>query len=416
MTSLLRPISVPLGLLISVLGCILPAWSGELLEMPLSEAQTRLLNANPNILRARATWEAAQAGLQTAGARPNPTLGVSVSSIKPGQRGSYWDRPLDQILSLNQTLERGDKRALRLQAAEHGLQASQAELDNTIRLMRGELAGTWVQLKAAQEIHQTALENAALAERTAQAAAVRLKAGDLSGVDAARFAADAARVRNDARLAERDLTRAQLALALLLGYPADGPALVAKGDWPTAPAPSRPAEGQERPDLAAARLRLAQADQQRNLARAQRTRDITVGVQYEHQPPDGRNTYGFSLSIPLFVGNDFRGDIARSEADYTTASIQLEDIRARARSEQQALSSELAAHQATFNTLRDQVLPAAERAAKGAEVAILKGGMGLTDYLDTQRTLRITRIELIQARAALASTALLLNLAEDTQK
>ncbi|MGL4410185.1 MAG: TolC family protein, partial [Zoogloea sp.] len=94
MTSLLRPISVPLGLLISVLGCILPAWSGELLEMPLSEAQTRLLNANPNILRARATWEAAQAGLQTAGARPNPTLGVSVSSIKPGQRGSYWDRPL----------------------------------------------------------------------------------------------------------------------------------------------------------------------------------------------------------------------------------------------------------------------------------------------------------------------------------
>lgn len=416
MTSLLRPISVPLGLLISVLGCILPAWSGELLEMPLSEAQTRLLNANPNILRARATWEAAQAGLQTAGARPNPTLGVSVSSIKPGQRGSYWDRPLDQILSLNQTLERGDKRALRLQAAEHGLQASQAELDNTIRLMRGELAGTWVQLKAAQEIHQTALENAALAERTAQAAAVRLKAGDLSGVDAARFAADAARVRNDARLAERDLTRAQLALALLLGYPADGPALVAKGDWPTAPAPSRPAEGQERPDLAAARLRLAQADQQRNLARAQRTRDITVGVQYEHQPPDGRNTYGFSLSIPLFVGNDFRGDIARSEADYTTASIQLEDIRARARSEQQALSSELAAHQATFNTLRDQVLPAAERAAKGAEVAILKGGMGLTDYLDTQRTLRITRIELIQARAALASTALLLNLAEDTQE
>ncbi|MCE1184425.1 MAG: TolC family protein [Rhodocyclales bacterium] len=416
MPPLLRAIVAPLGLLLSVLGYASPAWSGEHRAISLTEAQARLLDANPDILRARAALAGARADLQTAGARPNPTLGVSVSSIKPGQRGSYWDRPLDQILSLNQTLERGDKRALRLQAAEHGLQASQAELDNTIRLMRGELAGAWVQLKAAQEIHQTALENAALAERTAQAAAVRLKAGDLSGVDAARFAADAARVRNDARLSELDLTRAQLALALLLGYPADGPALVAKGDWPTAPAPSRPAEGQERPDLAAARLRLAQADQQRNLARAQRTRDITVGVQYEHQPPDGRNTYGFSLSIPLFVGNDFRGDIARSEADYTTASIQLEDIRARARSEQQALSSELAAHQATFNTLRDQVLPAAERAAKGAEVAILKGGMGLTDYLDTQRTLRITRIELIQARAALASTALLLNLAEDTQK
>jgi outer membrane protein, heavy metal efflux system len=411
LNALLRPIIAPLGLLISVLWCASPAWSGELRAISLSEAQARLLEANPDILRARAALAGARADLQTAGARPNPTLGVSVSSIKPGQRGSYWDRPLDQVLSLNQTFERGDKRALRQQAAEHGLGATQAELDNTVRLMRGELAGAWVQLKAAQEIHQTAQENAALAERAAQAAAVRLKAGDLSGVDAARFAADAARVRNDARMAGLDLSRAQLALALLLGYPADGPALVAQGDWPDTDALAR--IDKERPDLAAARLRLAQADQQRAIARAQRTRDITVGVQYEHQPPDGRNTYGFNVSIPLFVGNDFRGDIARSEADYTTASIQLDDTQARARNEQQSLAAERAARQAAFSNLRDQVLPAAERAAKGADMAILKGGMGLTDYLDTQRTLRATRIELIQARAALATATLLQNLAGD---
>jgi cobalt-zinc-cadmium efflux system outer membrane protein len=60
------------------------------------------------------------------------------------------------------------------------------------------------------------------------------------------------------------------------------------------------------------------------------------------------------------------------------------------------------------------VLPAAERAGRGADIAIQKGGMSLTDYLDTQRSLRAARIEAIQARADLARAALMLRLAGDT--
>ena len=60
-------------------------------------------------------------------------------------------------------------------------------------------------------------------------------------------------------------------------------------------------------------------------------------------------------------------------------------------------------------------MPAAEKAARGADVAIQKGGMSLTDYLDTQRSLRAARIETIQARADLARAGLLLRLAGDTQ-
>ena len=72
------------------------------------------------------------------------------------------------------------------------------------------------------------------------------------------------------------------------------------------------------------------------------------------------------------------------------------------------------ARAARLDRIRNVVLPAAERAGRGADIAIQKGGMGLTDYLDTQRNLRAARIEAIQARADLSRAALMLRLAGST--
>ncbi len=367
--------------------------------LDLAAVERILLDANPSIQQARAAQAAARAGIDMAGARPNPILTASVTSINPARNhGSAWDRPMDSVLRVDQLVERGDKRQLRLNAAEHNLSASGADLDNTIRLARIDLARAWTDLRAAQDIRRIALENAALAGRAADAAELRGKAGDLAGV------------ANDAQQAELELSRARLALALLLGNRIPAGQLQASDDWPSA----EPAPGSARPDLAAARQRLEQAAALRELARAQRTRDVSVGVQYEHFPPDARNTYGVSISVPLFLGNDYRGDIARSEADYTAAEQQLLATRAAVGNEQARLQAELDAARARHQRLRDVVLPAAEKAARGADVAIQKGAMSLTDYLDTQRSLRSARIEAIQARADLARAGLLLRLAGDT--
>ncbi len=367
--------------------------------LDLAAVERILLDANPSIQQARAAQAAARAGIDMAGARPNPILTASVTSINPARNhGSAWDRPMDSVLRVDQLVERGDKRQLRLNAAEHNLSASGADLDNTIRLARIDLARAWTDLRAAQDIRRIALENAALAGRAADAAELRGKAGDLAGV------------ANDAQQAELELSRARLALALLLGNRIPAGQLQASDDWPSA----EPAPGSARPDLAAARQRLEQAAALRELARAQRTRDVSVGVQYEHFPPDARNTYGVSISVPLFLGNDYRGDIARSEADYTAAEQQLLATRAAVGNEQARLQAELDAARARHQRLRDVVLPAAEKAARGADVAIQKGAMSLTDYLDTQRSLRSARIEAIQARAELARAGLLLRLAGDT--
>jgi len=403
----------PLKLLL--VSCLLPVSClvlavETLPPLSLSGADALLLEANPAILQARAALAGARAGIDMAGARPNPTLSASVTSINPARNsaGGYWDRPMDSVLRVDQTLERGDKRELRLRAAERNLAATGADLDNTIRLARMALVNAWLNLRAAQEIRQIAAESARLAARAAEAAEIRGKAGDLAGVDVARFAADAARVANDALQADLERDRARIELALLLGNRVTPDGLQASPEWPDADGPS---SSGERPDLLAARQRLAQADAQRDIARAQRTRDVSVGVQYEHFPPDARNTYGISVSIPLFLGNDYRGDIARSEAEHTAAEQQLAATQAYASSEQARLRAEYAARAARLERIRNVVLPAAERAGRGADIAIQKGGMGLTDYLDTQRNLRAARIEAIQARADLSRAALMQRLA-----
>ena len=190
-------LSLLLAALVLPLSCLVQAADES--RLSLAEAEKRLLEANPAILQARAAVSGAKAGIDMAGARPNPTLTASVSSINPSRNnGAAWDRPMDSVLRVDQLLERGDKRDLRLRAADRNLSATGADLDNTIRLARMALANAWLDLRATQEIRLIAADNARLAARAADAAAIRGKAGDLAGVDVARFAADAARVANDA--------------------------------------------------------------------------------------------------------------------------------------------------------------------------------------------------------------------------
>ena len=145
-----------------------------------------------------------------------------------------------------------------------------------------------------------------------------------------------------------------------------------------------------------------------------------MGIQYEHAGANANNnysttSYGLSVSVPLFINYDYRGEIARSEADYTAAEQQFLATRAAVTNEQARLQAEVDASRTRHERLRDVVLPAAEKAARGADVAIQKGAMSLTDYLDTQRSLRSARIEATLARAELARASLLQRLAGDTQ-
>ncbi|KAB2966693.1 TolC family protein, partial [Zoogloea sp.] len=129
-------------------------WLGGAHAAPLTlaEADARLLEANPSIVMARSSVAAARAGIQIAGARPNPTLTLSASGSSPNRPGStnHWDRATDNTIRIDQQIERGNKRELRLRAADDNLAATGSDLDNAIRLARSDLANAWAARRSTQ--------------------------------------------------------------------------------------------------------------------------------------------------------------------------------------------------------------------------------------------------------------------------
>lgn len=380
--------------------------------LTLDGVEQRLLANSPDLAIGRAAVAGAKASVQSANTRPNPTLGFSTAGIDPHVgvgHGHLGDKRADSILSLSQVFERGDKRELRNATATSSLAAAQGDFADMLRQQRIAAAAAFFDLLAAQNSAALAVEGAHLARRSATVAEVRLTAGDLARVDVARARTDAARAENDAEQAQSSLRQAQIVLAALLDIREQPSRLRAEGSWPDAAAGSvisRPGLDTlfaGRPDVAAAHARLEAAQSARELVRAQKSRDVTVGIQIEHNPQNPQYThsplYGISVSIPLLLGNDYRGDIAKAESDYVTALETLRKVETTARAELENRSVAIDILGRRTRRFNSELLPEARRAADAAEFAFEHGAIGIGDLLDARRTLKSAEQDAVRAQS-----------------
>jgi cobalt-zinc-cadmium efflux system outer membrane protein len=365
-------------------------------DLTLTQVEELVARNNRELLAARRALESADAQTVIAGARPNATFSVNSTSIASGVQGA------DTVFRIDQPFERGDKRTLRLDAASGLRLAAQRDSLDVLRQQLAVARAAYFDLKQAQERAQVLDETAALFGRTLEAAQTRLKAGDLAAADVAKVEVDQGRAQNDARAARADLARAQLALAYLIGEEAAAAGLAAADDWP---APQRAdaavlAEAVEaRPDVQAAKARVEAAERLRDLARAQRTRDVTLGAQYERFPGSNPvNSVGFGVSVPLFTGYDFSGDIRKAEVDRYAALDQLDRARAIALAELRRSASDLNSAAERMERFDSTLLAAAGRSSEAVEFAFRRGASSVLEVLDARRTLRAVRLEALTAR------------------
>jgi len=151
----------------------------------------------------------------------------------------------------------------------------------------------------------------------------------------------------------------------------------------------------------AARERVQAAEKLRDLARAQRTRDVTIGAQYERWLPGGSptNSFGIGISVPLFTGYDFSGDIQKAEVERYAALDALARARALAMNELRRAVSDLNAAAERVERFDGSLLGAANRSAQASEFAFSRGAISVLEVLDARRTLRAVRLEALGARA-----------------
>lgn len=353
---------------------------------------------------AQAAVAGATADVSVAGQRPNPDVSLNVLSISPWSgfgAGSLKDKKMDSQFRIDQLIERGGKRDLRVKGAESRLDAARFDMDDVTRQQIGVLRYAYYNLRLAQEKLGLARDTAALYAKTVDAAKLRLKAGDVAPVDVSRLQIDRARAESDARQATTELEQAQVALAYLVGREMEASQLVAADNWPVL---EEQALGEaplaERPDLEAARKRLAAAEADRDLAKAKKRRDVTVGFQYERNLQNApTDSVGFGISVPLFVWHEYEGDIERAEADLDLARLQLEQQQAQVVGQVAQARNALLSARDRYKRLEGGLLADAERVATAAELAYSKGAMGLMDLLDARRTQRQIQIEAAGARA-----------------
>lgn len=363
---------------------------------------------NRDLLLARRAVDLARADALSASARPNPNLAFSTAAINPRGLGTGGplEKQVDAIAQLSQLIERGGKRDLRMETARLAADAARADVAQVRRQLVLALAAAYWDLRLAQERVLIAGENVALLERTVRAAELRLKAGDISPTDLARIRVDQMRAENDRRQAEADRDRARLGVAFLLGAESKAAQLLASDPLPGAGdaesgVPPGAVEG--RADVRAAALRVQAADKARDLARALRTRDVVVAAQYERYPSQiSNNTFGFGVSVPLFLFYGYEGEIARAEGSLTVAREFLDRTRAAALTEINRAASDLSAARDRVRRYDAGLLRDAQRAADAAEFAYRNGALGVIDLLDARRVLTATRVDAATARAELA--------------
>lgn len=375
--------------------------SSDLTQLTLRQAEIFFGERNRELQAGQRLVEGAQADRLTAGQRPNPNLSFNAAPVNPHSgigSGNLRDKQIGSIVSLEQLFERGNKRELRIDAAEHNIRASKGELADIQRQQKVALYGAYYDLVAAQDKQRIATETASLFQKTIDAVELRLKAGDIARSEVARIRVDALRAQNDARTAQAERQKAQSLLGYMIGADRDALRIVAADGFPDlarAPAALEIEEAlKRRADVQAAQARVAAADKNRELARALRTRDITGSIQFQHYPPDfANNTFGFGVSIPLFTNYYFEGEIRRAEVELQSARDGLERVRALALAEIAKSRADLDAASERVQRFRETLLDEAQRAAEGAEFAYSKGAIGVLDLLDARRQLYATRLE-----------------------
>lgn len=383
-------------------------------SLDLAQVEARIEQNNLDVALARNAVDAARADLVTAGERPNPSLSLNSSSydLRRGLgSGDALHKQSDTILRLDQPIERGGKRGLRIDAARAGLTASEADYAEQKRESLLAVRTAFYALLRAQRRVEIDTEIDQLQQQTLAAAERRNRAGDLSASDLARLKLEALKAANERQHAEADQRTAAAALAVLIGCaPAspnpESPRLQARGNLPMpievtaseTPA-SASASAAARADVAAAEARVKQAASALELAKAQRTRDISIGVQLEHYPNgvptpgDGQLLAGVGISVPLFLFNHYDGEIARAGADAEASRTQALRTRALAEADLAQARDALAASAAVVQRYRDSIVPQAQTAAASVEYAYTRGAVPLLDLLDARRALRGTRLE-----------------------
>jgi cobalt-zinc-cadmium efflux system outer membrane protein len=421
-------------------------------KLTLAQAEQLLLQRNLAVMAARYQVDALRAARLIAGFKPNPVLMLGAEQFILSNNffrnlfrtNTETSAETTYTFRYDQLIERGGKRRLRAEQADFLLSAGEAQLLDEARTQL-------FQLRQAFTNAELARENLVLAEatrqdydRTIKLTDAKVENGDLARVElyraqvaAVQYQQAVQQTRMMYQQATRDILNALGARAedVSLNNPVGDDSAPNKAQFVKAsfsasataattdpdqtdllnnellqidfkpddrPISQTPDELRqialaERPDVIAARNIFDAATRGAALARAQRTRDVLLGLFYQHIGSD--NTVGVNVAFPLLIHNNGRAAIRQAEAQREATISQARQAELQALTD---VEKAYLAYQTARRVLDIYNASTIERARKlkvVADFSYREGGSSLLELLDAQRSYNQTISSYNQARA-----------------
>jgi len=396
-------------------GCavVVAAFAQTPIRITLDQAIDMALKHNHTLLAARTQIQQNQAAEVTASLRPNPTFFTDWEylPIFTRQQGvsvpDYLQSSTEADMGLSYLIERGNKRARRLQAARDVTAVTRAQVTDNERGVTFQVGSLFINAQLAQSTLELAQTDLKSFEQTIDISEVRFKDGAMSENDYLKMKLQLLQFESDVEQALLAKAQSLSDLRQQLGYEQVPGDYDVAGEFDYKPLTVTLDELQakalqNRPDLRASVLGVTAANSQYALAKANGKQDPTVSANYSHV--NGISTATWAFSIPLAIFDRNQGNIAQTRIAVRQAEEQQKAAGGQVLTDVKDAFEALREAAKIVQLLKSKYLDAAQRSRDISEYAYRHGAIAMLDFLDAERTYRATQLAYRQAVAAYLSS------------
>jgi outer membrane protein, heavy metal efflux system len=386
------------------------------------EVKSKFEAANPALRADALNVDETRAEEITANLRPNPQFTASADGTQIAPHDGVWQpfKGTDVVPSLSYLHERAHKRELRLQSAKEGTQIAQSEHEDLKRTLEFTLRTAFVNTLQAKAVLELAKADLAYYDHIIQISQDRFRAGDIAQIDLDRIELQRVQYETEIQTATVNLRTAKIQLLQLLNDRTPVEQFDVSGAFdfsePLGPLDSfRQSALTARPDLQAALQTIQQSQINHKLAVSNGSTDPTFSGWYtwnsSNNNPDGIQTVGASVSIPLRVFDHNQGEKQRTLIDISRSQQASEATRAQVFSDVDSAYAQLESDVALLKPYKEKYRDQATRVRDTVTYSYQHGGASLMDFLNAQSDYRAVQTAYLQLIGSCLTAAAQLNLA-----
>jgi cobalt-zinc-cadmium efflux system outer membrane protein len=358
----------------------------------------------------------------TADLRPNPQAGVTVDGTQIVPHGGVWVpmKGTFVVPTVSYLHEREHKRELRLESAKEGTRIAGSLHEDLERNMEFDLRSAFIATLQAKYVLDLAKADLDYYDKIIDISRERFKAGDIAQIDLDRIELQRVQYESEIETATVNLRTAKIQLLQLLNdrtavdqFDISGPY-----DFSDAIKPLenyRQAALAARPDLQAALQTIEQSQTNHKLAVANGSTDPTFGAWYtwnsSNNNPNGQQTLGLSVSIPLRVFDRNQGEKKRTLIDIDRSQQASEATRAQVFSDVDSAYEQVRSNIALLKPYKEKYNDQSLRVRDTVTFAYEHGGASLMDFLNAQSDYRQVQLAYAQLLGSYLTAVAQLNLA-----